>query len=62
VATFGPEGPTRCGGLDVVRYWPDELHAQFGGEFRKEGSSIEVHMTPWGSEQQFVYCYCRLPR
>jgi hypothetical protein len=20
----------------------------------------EVHTTPWGSEQQFVYCYCRM--
>ena len=27
VATFGPEGPTKCSGLDVVRYDPDALHA-----------------------------------
>lgn len=60
VATFGPEGPTRCSGLDVVRYGPDELHAEFGEAFRKVGSSTEIHSTPWGAEQQFVYCYCRL--
>ncbi len=60
VATFGPEGPERCSGLDVVRYTPDGLHAEFGGEFTKVGSETEVHTTPWGSEQQFVYCYCRL--
>jgi len=60
VATFGPEGPTKCSGLDVVRYGADELHAQFGGDFEKVGSSTEVHKTPWGAEQQFVYCFCRL--
>ena len=60
VATFGPEGPARCSGLDVVRYGPEELHAEFGSAFQKVGSLIEVHSTPWGAEQQFVYCYCRL--
>jgi SAM-dependent methyltransferase len=60
VATFGPEGPERCSGLDVVRYSADGLHAEFGGEFRKVTSESESHTTPWGSEQQFVYCYCRL--
>jgi SAM-dependent methyltransferase len=60
VATFGPEGPERCSGLDVVRYNADGLHTEFGGEFQKVSSATEVHQTPWGSEQQFVYCYCRM--
>lgn len=60
VATFGPEGPLRCSGLDVVRYSADGLHAEFGGEFRKVDSVTEVHRTPGGNDQQFVYCYCRL--
>ena len=60
VATFGPDGPTRCSGLDVMRYGPEELHAEFGGAFQKVGSLTEVHSTPWGAEQQFVYCHCRL--
>lgn len=60
VATFGPRGPERCSGLEVVRYDADQLHGEFGGEFKKVTSSIELHTTPWGSEQQFVYCYCRL--
>jgi len=59
-ASFGPEGPTRFSGLDVMRYGPEELHAQFGREFQKVGSLTEIHSTPWGAEQQFVYCYCRL--
>ena len=59
VATFGLDGPARCSGLDVVRYDADGLHAEFGNAFVKLGSCLELHKTPWGSEQQFVYCYCR---
>jgi SAM-dependent methyltransferase len=60
VATFGPEGPERCSGLDIVRFDEDGLHAEFCDEFRKVGSARETHKTPWGSDQQFVYCYCRV--
>jgi 2-polyprenyl-3-methyl-5-hydroxy-6-metoxy-1,4-benzoquinol methylase len=58
VATFGLEGPDRCSGLDVVRYDADGLHAEFGSPFQKIGDARETHTTPWGSEQEFVYCYC----
>lgn len=60
VATFGPEGPQRCSGLPVARYSPQGIHDKFGIQFAKIGSADEVHQTPWGSEQEFVYCYCRL--
>jgi SAM-dependent methyltransferase len=60
VATFGPEGPERCSGLPVSRYSPEGIHDQFGDQFIKIGSEAELHHTPWGSEQEFVYCYCRL--
>ncbi len=59
VATFGTHGPEQCSGLDVVRYDADGLHAEFGPAFEKVRSSTESHTTPWGSEQEFVYCYCR---
>jgi SAM-dependent methyltransferase len=60
VGTFGPQGPTQCSGLPVTRYAPDELHGQFGARFTLVESSYDVHETPWGSHQQFVYCFCRL--
>lgn len=60
VATFGPDGPERCSGLRVARYSPEGIHDQFGNQFVKVGSDSEVHHTPWGSKQEFVYCYCRL--
>ena len=58
VATFGPGGPLQCSGLDVVRYAPDTLHAEFGAAFRLLRHETEVHQTPTGREQEFVYCYC----
>jgi ubiquinone/menaquinone biosynthesis C-methylase UbiE len=59
VATFGPDGPTSCSGLDVERYDPDRLHGEFGASFEKVKSIEETHRTPRGSTQSFVYCYCR---
>jgi 2-polyprenyl-3-methyl-5-hydroxy-6-metoxy-1,4-benzoquinol methylase len=60
VSTFGPEGPTKCSGLDVVRYDAESLHDEFGTRFRLVESSKELHETPFGTTQQFLYCYCRL--
>ena len=58
VAAFGPDGPLQCSGLDVVRYAPETLHAEFGADFRLLGHLTEIHKTPSGGEQPFVYCHC----
>ena len=60
VSTFGPEGPTKCSGLEVVRYDAESLHREFGARFRLVESSKELHQTPLGTTQQFLYCYCRI--
>ena len=60
VATFASDGPTKCSGLDVVRYTPQELHDQFGSEFQLLESAREEHHTPTGAIQPFVYCLCRM--
>ena len=60
VSTFGPEGPTKCSGLDVARYDANSLHEQFGARFRLVESAKELHKTPFGTTQQFLYCYCRI--
>ena len=57
VSAFGPEGPTRCSGLDVVRYDAASLHAEFGASFRLISSSRHLHETPFGTTQQFLYCH-----
>jgi 2-polyprenyl-3-methyl-5-hydroxy-6-metoxy-1,4-benzoquinol methylase len=56
VGTFGPEGPTKCSGLDVMRYDAASLQAEFGPRFHLLESSIEAHRTPFGTTQQFLYC------
>lgn len=58
IGTFGPEGPAKCSGLDVRRYDAGSLHEEFGRRFRLIESSKELHQTPSGSTQQFVYCFC----
>jgi SAM-dependent methyltransferase len=60
VATFGPEGPFQCSGLDIVRYSPDTLRSEFGARFERVGSVQEEHLTPAGNLQQFIYCLCRV--
>jgi len=60
MSTFGPEGPENCSGLDVVRYDSGSLHGQFGKAFKLINSSTELHKTPMGGTQQFLYCFCRM--
>lgn len=60
VAAFGPGGPPKCSGLDVVRYDADGLHAEFGKQFRLLKIGTEVHRTTRWAEQQFLYCLSRV--
>lgn len=62
IASFGPDGPTRCSGLEVVRYSPEAMHSEFGAGFRLLESVREDHHTPSGATQAFVYCLCRAER
>jgi ubiquinone/menaquinone biosynthesis C-methylase UbiE len=59
MATFGTNGPTQCSGLPVVRYAPDGLHAEFGEAFTLLSHEEQMHHTPFGTNQQFIYCMCR---
>ena len=59
MATFGSDGPTQCSGLPVMRYAPDELHAEFGDAFTLLAHEEQLHHTPFGTDQQFIYCMCR---
>lgn len=60
ISTFGPEGPDQCSGLDVVKYDAVGLHGAFGKAFHLIDSSTEIHHTPFGTTQQFLYCFCRM--
>jgi len=56
ISTFGQEGPTRCSGLDTVRYDAVALEAHFSSQFILMDTRIEWHTTPSGGRQQFLYC------
>jgi SAM-dependent methyltransferase len=60
MATFGPNGPLKCSGLDVVRYDAQSLHNEFGEGFSLQGDELTMHHTPMGTDQQFLYCWCRV--
>ncbi len=59
VASFGLNGPSKCSGLDVVRYRPETMKDEFGKSFKFVKSFKETHHTPFETTQEFVYCYFR---
>jgi hypothetical protein len=44
----------------VVRYDADSLHEEFGASFKLINSATELHQTPFGTTQQFLYCLCKV--
>jgi SAM-dependent methyltransferase len=53
---FALDGPKKCSGLDVVRYSPETLSQTLGKAFQLEETRSELHQTPAGKTQHFVYC------
>lgn len=56
LATFALGGPTRCSGLEVVRYDCATMADLLGPAFVGVREAAEVHRTPGGGEQLFQYC------
>ncbi len=59
IATFGPEGPSKCSGLDVVRYSPESLQEELGPEYAWLESLEDPHQTPSGKTQAFIFSLFR---
>jgi ubiquinone/menaquinone biosynthesis C-methylase UbiE len=57
LATFAEDGPLKCSGLQIVRYSPQDLRAQFDAAFSLVEHQYEEHATPFGTMQRFVYCH-----
>lgn len=55
IATFAIDGPAKCSGLAVARYDAPAICAELSDEFQLVEQVDETHLTPWGSEQKFVY-------
>ena len=60
IATFAEDGPAECGGLEVVRYNPESLSNTVGEGLHLVETRIEMHRTPHGGMEEFIYCrFCR---
>ena len=55
LATFGPDGPTRCSGLPVQRYSVEMISTLLGQGFELRNSALVDHHTPGGVAQQFLH-------
>ena len=55
ISTFALDGPPKCSGLDVMRYDDQSIVAELGAEFQLREVRRETHITPWQSEQRFIY-------
>lgn len=60
LATFGPEGPLKCSGLEIRRYNIEMLVELLGPGFELQSHELDDHATPNGGMQQFLYsCWKR---
>ena len=56
IGTFDLEAPPQCSGLPVQRYTSEILCSTFGKEFQLKRHQHEIHRTPSGLEQTYIYC------
>ncbi len=57
LATFGPDGPTRCSDLPVHRYDANELARALPADLELLDATLVEHRTPSGNSQQFLYAH-----
>ena len=55
LATFGPDGPLRCSGLEICRYGIEQLRDILGEHLVLQEHELRDHVTPAGSSQQFLH-------
>lgn len=59
LATFALSGPSKCSGLEVVRYDAEGVQRELGPLFDLETTFETSHTTPVGKEQRFLFCRLR---
>ena len=55
IATFAKDGPKKCSGLEIVQYDSLSIQKELGTDFIFLEEQSEIHHTPKGSEQHFIY-------
>jgi len=61
IGTFAPEAPPKCSGLPVQRYDLELLADTLGAKLDLVRHHKELHITPGGVEQMYLYCEFRRP-
>ena len=56
---FTPDAPPRCSGLPVQRYDLEDIKAELGRGFELVRHQHELHVTPGGVEQAYLYALFR---
>lgn len=56
IGTFSETGPQKCSGLNIRQYTESALTAQLENGFDKLNCITEDHTTPFGTEQNFLFC------
>jgi len=59
IGTFAPDAPPKCSGLPVRRYSAEQLENALGEVFELQRHQKELHITPAGVEQMYLYCLFR---
>jgi len=59
IGTFTTEAPPKCSGLPVQRYNRQQLENTLGDAFELIRHHKEMHITPGGVEQMYLYCQFR---
>ena len=57
IATFSPDGPESCSGLQVQRWSQEDLAKLFADSCSLVRSVERGHVTPWGSTQSFTWVH-----
>lgn len=62
ISTFSYKGPEACSGIKVRRYSAGVLNSKIKGNFKKIECLEDMHVTPRGKQQHFIYCsFVKLP-
>ncbi|MFN0036065.1 MAG: class I SAM-dependent methyltransferase [Saprospiraceae bacterium] len=59
LGTFSEKGPRKCSGLDIQQYSRAGMNAVFGQFFRRIKCREIVHVTPFQTNQNFLFCSFR---
>tara|TARA_B100001115_G_scaffold142945_1_gene110731 strand:- start:1620 stop:2243 length:624 start_codon:yes stop_codon:yes gene_type:complete len=59
LGTFSENGPDKCSGLPVQRYSEESLTKLLKGKWDKINCTTKDHLTPFGTNQNFLFCHFR---